>query len=126
MNKLMMFCIFDSKTQSFRAPFYARTAGEAERSFSAILKEKNQLSEFPEDFSLHHVGYFDEQKGEVFPCKHLNLGLASQFMPQGNLFAANLLHKKAMETNLRNVMDKQEEFEEKYKKDGVVQSFGGN
>lgn len=62
--KLQVVSVRDSKTETFNQPFFARTIGEAERSFSELTKDpKSFVSKYPEDYDLYKVGEYDDQTG---------------------------------------------------------------
>lgn len=49
-------------------PWYARTKGEALRSFEqAVNDPTTQLSKHPSDFTLFELGEFDEHMGIIIP-----------------------------------------------------------
>lgn len=57
--------VYDDKAQFFHPPFYVRTKQEGIRVFSIAVRDpQSQLSEFPADFKLYHVGNFDDSSGE--------------------------------------------------------------
>lgn len=59
-----MFSIRDSKAEIFNPPFFSKSHGEAERNFTALVRDnKSQLNQFPEDFDLYFVGHYDDQTG---------------------------------------------------------------
>lgn len=62
---LKSFTIRDSKTQFFGQPWFMRSHGEAERTFAKLAKDpKSDISNFPEDYDLYHLGEFDDQTGK--------------------------------------------------------------
>lgn len=64
----MLLALRDVKTGAFLAPLTATTPGEAERTYSEILRnEQSIIGKHPNDFPLYEIGKFDEQTGEVFP-----------------------------------------------------------
>lgn len=80
-----VYSVFDKKTGSWDNPFTARTHGEAERMFSGALKDNQTLiGQYPEDFSLWHVGTFDPVSGIVGSEKAHCLGEAVAFKPRNN------------------------------------------
>lgn len=61
-----IFTIRDSKAEVFNTPFYAKTHGEAERSFSQLVRDpKSTVSQFPEDYDLYYLGTYDDQTGKA-------------------------------------------------------------
>lgn len=63
--KLKAFSIHDSKAKVFSPPFYMTTHGEAERSLKSTINKPSEanIHKYPEDFSMHEVGEFDDQTG---------------------------------------------------------------
>lgn len=60
-----MYSIRDARAEVFGAPYYALTAGMAERNFTQLVNdEKSQLNMFPDDFDLYEVGVYDDQDGK--------------------------------------------------------------
>lgn len=80
--KLQMFTVFDVKSDFYHNPFLARTKGEAIRMFSDTVQDDQSLfSKHPADFTLFHVGTFDNQtcEFEVFAAA-TPLGKALDFV----------------------------------------------
>lgn len=66
----MIVCtIYDSGSESFGRPWYARATGEAMRVFTNEVnrpgtpEEPNPLNQHPQDFRLYSLGKFDDQAG---------------------------------------------------------------
>lgn len=65
--KIMLFSIRDVKS-GFHDTFSAPNAEHATRSFAGCVNSPgNFIHDFPDDFSLFHVGLFDTESGEIFP-----------------------------------------------------------
>lgn len=63
-----MYCIHDSKARAYLAPFFYREDGEAQRAFSAAARaEDHNFHIFAEDYTLFHVGSFDQDTAQVTP-----------------------------------------------------------
>lgn len=78
------YSIHDTKSETFNPPFYQKNAGEAIRSFTKIVNDKNSvLNEFPEDYVLVEIGQWDDEKGLLMSGDHKILGTASQYI-RGN------------------------------------------
>jgi len=59
--KILAFTIYDEKAEAFGRPFFTTAIGVASRDFSEAINDgKSLLSKHPEDFSLYHIGYFDD------------------------------------------------------------------
>lgn len=66
--KLIMVAIHDSKSEMFGRPLFVRAFGEAERSFSDVVNDgTSDYAKHPGDFTLFHVGFFDDASGQVQP-----------------------------------------------------------
>lgn len=62
---MQYFSVRDQAIESFLPPFPAHTKGAAIRMFTDAVNNKDaQFATHKEDFSLWHVGSFDDQKGE--------------------------------------------------------------
>lgn len=64
--KLQAYSIRDIKSGIFNPPTCHTTHGEAERWFRTIVNRKgeaNTVSLYPEDFSLFHIGEYDDNTG---------------------------------------------------------------
>lgn len=76
-----LFSVFDSAAARFTEPWPAQTVELALRRFRhTVNKEGNDISMFPEDYTLFHVGEFDQETGRVtaFAAPH-SLGVAITF-----------------------------------------------
>jgi hypothetical protein len=63
---LQIYTIKDSKAGTYAQPFYNVNHTTAIRAFNASLQDNsNPLSKFPEDFSLYHLGLWDDVKGII-------------------------------------------------------------
>lgn len=78
---LNVYSIFDAKLAVFNTPFFARANGEAIRSFSDLVHDsRTTVAQHPEDFSLFHIGQYDDEKGCLLPSHPLNLVQACSFV----------------------------------------------
>lgn len=67
-----LYSVYDSKVGEWTGNImHARTPGEAERNFAALVNDPNgnMVSQNPEDYSIHLVGTMDTEKGTVAPPK---------------------------------------------------------
>jgi hypothetical protein len=65
---LKVFTIFDSAVGAYLPPFFARSKGEALRSFTeACNDEKTNFCKYPLDYSLMYLGEYDDG-GALFSC----------------------------------------------------------
>lgn len=63
---LKMYTVFDAAVGAYLQPFFARSHGEALRSFQdAVNNDKAPFNIHPHDFSLFYVGGFDDNSGAI-------------------------------------------------------------
>lgn len=59
--KLGVYSVYDSKAEAYLQPFYMQSEGQAIRSFGEVANNKeHSIGKYPEDFTLFHLGYFDD------------------------------------------------------------------
>lgn len=75
------FSVYDSKARVFSTPFFALTKEVALRIFMEGANDPQlQLCKHAEDFTLFHIGVFDDEQGMLEALEHnVNLGLAANF-----------------------------------------------
>lgn len=67
---MRVYTVYDSKAEAYLQPFYARTNGEAMRSFTDAANQKDHnFSRFAADFTLFCIGEFDENSGTLHSLK---------------------------------------------------------
>ncbi len=60
-----IYSVFDAKAQTYSNPFYSPNEQIAVRDFTRACRDPNlDLSKFPEDFSLQHLGSFNDENGQ--------------------------------------------------------------
>ena len=63
---LNIYSIKDSKAGTFSQPFYSVNHSTAIRSFNASLQDAtNPLSNYPQDFSLYHLGTWEDREARI-------------------------------------------------------------
>lgn len=63
--RLHIYTVFDKAVNAFMQPFYARSAGEAIRSFTELANDKTtNVGRHPNDYILFGLGEFDDQAGQ--------------------------------------------------------------
>lgn len=82
MAKLQVYSVFDAKVEAFAQPFFMRTNGEALRGWIDVCNDKStNFNKYPSDFTLFHLGEFDEDTGFITCFKTpISLGLAISFI----------------------------------------------
>lgn len=64
--KLVIVCVRDRALPAFGTPFFVAHLGQAIRSFSDEINNrdgKSQLHAHPEDFDLYHLGFYTDDNG---------------------------------------------------------------
>lgn len=63
-----MFAVYDTKAEAYLLPFFCQTKGQALRSFDdAVNSQDHQFNRHAKDYTLFHLGSYDEQTGEIVP-----------------------------------------------------------
>ena len=63
---LKVFSVFDSKLQVFNTPFFSRSAADASRSFSDLVRDgRTTVGQHPDDFFLYEIGQYTDETGEL-------------------------------------------------------------
>lgn len=87
--RLKCYVIHDSKVGAFMQPWFARSAGEALRSWEALVNDgQSMMSSHPADFSLFEVAEYDEATGrfdQYEAIKSLGTALESKRQPSPEL-----------------------------------------
>lgn len=64
--KTKVYSLFDLKAAVYSTPFFMPNDSMAVRSFSDLVNDKQTMvNRHPEDFILHGIGQFDDEKGVV-------------------------------------------------------------
>lgn len=59
-----VFSVYDSKAEVYSKPFLMKKPGEAMRLFVNVVNDpQTEMNKHPEDFTLFHLGTFDDEKG---------------------------------------------------------------
>lgn len=76
--KTQMFSVFDSKAAVFGVPFFMPREAAAIRAFSDLSNDKStSVGMHPEDYTLYHVGDYDDETAHVETFKPRALVTAS-------------------------------------------------
>ncbi len=85
MNK-QIFCIWDSAAHAYLDPFTAPTIEFAIREFrKAVNTPDHQFQNYPEDYTLFHIGEFSIETGQLIPGENHSLGVAVTYLEQINI-----------------------------------------
>lgn len=64
--KTQLFCVYDSKAAFYGRPFHAINHDVALRTARDLANDpRGEVNKHPEDYSLFHIGEFDDQTGKV-------------------------------------------------------------
>lgn len=85
--KLEAYSVFDQAVGAFASPQFVRSRLEAVRLFAAACRHgsDHQFAAHPQDFSLHHVGEWDDESGELTSVKPERVITAVQCQAEGKL-----------------------------------------
>lgn len=82
---LKIFTTYDSKAKAFMAPFYMHEEGMATRIFQqAVTDETHQFGKAPQDYTLFHVGQFDDSNATFTTQAPISLGNGVEFLSPNN------------------------------------------
>lgn len=62
-----IFSLHDRAAAAYGPPMFLNTESQAVRALQLELQKPGGLSEFPEDFTLYHIGSFDDNSGLITP-----------------------------------------------------------
>lgn len=81
-SKSQVFAVYDSKAGFYKTPFIMRSKGEALRGFTDVVNdEKTEIGRHPGDFTLFHLGSFDDENGKYLNNETpVSLGVAVEFV----------------------------------------------
>lgn len=76
-----VYTVYDSKAEVYLQPFMFKTKGEAIRAFTETVNDnKSNISRYPEDFTLFHLGEYDDNSGQYKLLEiKVSIGLALEF-----------------------------------------------
>lgn len=63
--KMQVFSVYDAVAELFAEPFYAQNVQSGIRAFGHAVRTQERLKQYPEDYSLFHIGEFDQELGEL-------------------------------------------------------------
>ncbi|WNK15069.1 MAG: nonstructural protein [Microvirus sp.] len=79
--KTQIFTVYDSTAKAFHNPYYSANVPSGQRAFRTAVSDQTTLFyKSSEDFTLWHIGEFDDEKGIINAFNApINLGLATQY-----------------------------------------------
>ncbi len=79
--KIQAFVIYDMASEVYSKPFFSLTNGEAIRTFSdAVNHLDSPYNKHPADYTLFHIGAFDDSLGCLESTLPSNLGSAMTYL----------------------------------------------
>jgi len=80
---MKIYTVHDSKAEAYLQPFFARSNGEAIRSFTqAINTPDHQFAKYSADYTLFEIGEFDDNTGVITTPYTRSLGNGVDFKDQ--------------------------------------------
>lgn len=65
--RIGVYSVFDRKSVAYGALLFFVNDDIAKRSMVEVMGERNNISLYPDDFDMYHLGAFDNETGELFP-----------------------------------------------------------
>lgn len=85
--KLEVFSIFDRSVNAYMAPFYCRSKGEALRSFTDVVNDKQRsIGKYATDYSLMCHGEYDDSSGTFVCHDPVRMIGATEVLDQDDVF----------------------------------------
>jgi hypothetical protein len=64
--KYLMYSVYDTASETFMQPIYAKTEAEALRGFKAAAQsQENQIGQFPGDYHLYYIGEYTDHNADL-------------------------------------------------------------
>lgn len=80
------FAVYDSAVEAYTKPFFEQTIGSAVRAFTdGVNQEGSMFSRHAKDYTLFHVGSFDERTGMFDKITPVSMGNALQYLEQAQV-----------------------------------------
>lgn len=100
-----IFTIYDSKAGAYLPPFFLPTVPMATRVFGDCVNDPtHQFSKHPLDYTLVHVGQFNDQNADIEIIKHKIIGTGADFKIEE---MPDTREKSALTKSVDEVLDKQ-------------------
>lgn len=80
--QMEIFAVYDEKAEAFMNPFFLQTIAMAIRAISDCVNDpSHNFGAHPSDYSLFHIGTFDNESAAIVPLKK-SLGCLIEFKTQ--------------------------------------------
>jgi len=74
MEKILLFCVYDSKVEGYLPPYTAMNRAVAGRIFeTAVMQEGHDFNNHADDYSLFEIGHYEPDSGEVVSKKPVSV-----------------------------------------------------
>lgn len=78
---MLVFAVYDAAAEAYLLPFFFDTKGMAIRSFSdAVNTAESGFGQHAADYTLFHIGSYDQSDGTLEPCLPDSMGNALQYV----------------------------------------------
>lgn len=79
-----IYTVFDAKAQTYMTPFFVPNDQVAKRALVNLLTDPtHQFSKNPEDFSLYHIGEYDDASAALHVPQQIQcIGRCHELMPK--------------------------------------------
>lgn len=75
-----IFTVFDHAAEAYLQPFFLDTAGQAIRTFTEAVNDPNHpFGKYPKDYTLFHIGTYDESNGHFDSITPQPMGNALEY-----------------------------------------------
>lgn len=80
--KLQAFTVHDVKAEAYHAPFFQNMLAQGKRTFDGMINsDTHPFAKHPYDYTLFHVGEFDDETGKITPLREpLSLGNGVEYV----------------------------------------------
>ena len=81
--KHQIFSVYDTIAKAWLPPFYYHNEGLAIRTFAdCVNSEQHQFGANPSDYTLFHIGEWDDHDGKITPTEPESIGNGTKFIRQ--------------------------------------------
>lgn len=78
--RFVVCAVYDVKAKVYSQPWFFNALAVAQRAFSDSVNDPStHLFRNPTDYTLFHIGEYDDEVAVMTPCSHVSLGLAATF-----------------------------------------------
>jgi hypothetical protein len=90
--KLNVYAIYDNTAKAYMQPFYMHNHALAVRAFTDQVnsEQDNPIKNHPDQFTLFHIGEFDDKTGNLELREHQSLGKALSYKKETTYEKTNI------------------------------------